>query len=115
MALALTQGIQMNEQTAVELLTEKIREFATLRARDVARNAETARLAALLLDKYGTGIAEAVSAIFGSPRAADPIIRILDQEKAKIDPSWRENAQARWAARPADVVDLSEGNSQPQN
>jgi hypothetical protein len=100
----------MNEQTTVELLTAEVREYAALRTRDVARGAETARLAALLVDKYGMGIAKAVSTIFESPRAADPIVRVLDQEKAKIDPTWREHDQARWAARPADVIYRSDGN-----
>jgi hypothetical protein len=97
----------MNEQTAVEQLTGKVKLYATGRARDVARGAETAQLAALLLQKYGLGIVEAVSTIFESPRAADPIFRVLEEETAKIDPQWREHAQARWGARPADVVDLA--------
>ena len=39
----------MDEQTAVALLTEKVREYAQARQQDVARGAERPRLAALLV------------------------------------------------------------------
>jgi len=66
--------------------------------------AETPRLAALLVQKYGLGVIDAMTTIFGSPMAADPISQVVDDETARIDPLWREHARERWAGRPADVV-----------
>ena len=48
-------------------------------------------------------VCDAVSVIYGTPRAADPIYRVLDEETEKIDPKWREHNKERWAARPADI------------
>lgn len=94
----------MDEQAAVERLTVRLAEYAGGRAADVARGAETPRLAALQLQKYGRGMAEAVAVIFDSARAADPISRTLDEETAKIDPDWKAHDRERWAARPADLA-----------
>ena len=94
----------MDEQTAVSLLTEKVREYAQARQQDVARGAERPRLAALLVQKYGRGIVDAVALLYDSPRVADPISRVIDEETAIIDPDWRENDRLRWAAKPADLA-----------
>ena len=94
----------MDEQVAVERLVQKVKEYAAGRTMDVARGAESPRLAALLLQKYGRGVVDAVAMIFDSPRAADPISQVVDDETAEIDPLWREHDRERWAGRPADVV-----------
>lgn len=94
----------MDDQMAIELLVRTVKDYASGRAKDVARGAETPRLAALLIQKYGRGVIDAVAVIYGSPRAADPIARVVDEETAKIDPLWREHDRERWAGRPADVV-----------
>lgn len=94
----------MDEQTAVALLTKKVREYAQARQQDVARGAERPRLAALLVQKYGLGIVDTVALLFESPRAADPISKVVDEETAIIDPDWQENDRQRWAARPADLA-----------
>lgn len=94
----------MDEQIAVELLAQQVKDYANGRAKDVARGAETPRLAALLVQKYGRGVIDAVATIFDSPRSADPISKVVDDETAKIDPLWREHDKERWAGRPADVV-----------
>lgn len=94
----------MDEQVAVERLVGQVKDYANGRAKDVARGAETPRLAALLVQKYGRGVVDAVSAIFGSPRAADPVWKAVDEETEKIDPLWREHDRERWKGRPADVV-----------
>ncbi len=94
----------MDEQTAVALLKEKVREYAKERQQDVARGAERPRLAALLVQKYGRGIVDTVALLFDSPRAADPISKVVDEETAIIDPDWQENDRQRWAARPADLA-----------
>ncbi len=94
----------MDETFAIERLVLQVREYASGRAKDVARGAETPLLAALLLQKYGRGVVDAVAMIFDNPRVADPISRVLDEETAVIDPLWREHNRHRWAARPADVA-----------
>jgi hypothetical protein len=93
----------MNEQLAVEKLVMEIREYARGRASDVARGAETPQLAALMLQKYGLGVVRAVGIIFESPRAADPVMSVLDEETVKIDPEWRQHDRQRWESRPADL------------
>lgn len=94
----------MDEQIIIDKLIRQIKDYANGRAKDVARGAETPRLAALLLQKYGFGVIEAVNIILGSPRASDPITQVLDEETSKIDPRWREHNKERWSGRPADIV-----------
>ena len=94
----------MDASVVVRLLVREIRDYAGSRANDIARGAETPHLAALLLQKYGLGVAKAVEVVFESPRVADPIIAALDEETNRIDPDWKEHNRERWAARPADVL-----------
>jgi len=101
----------VDEKIAIDSLALKVKDYANGRAKDVERGAETPRLAALLLQKYGLGVIDTVSLIFGTPRAADPISHVLDIETAKIDPQWREHNRERWAGRPADLSYSDEGSS----
>jgi hypothetical protein len=96
--------VTTQDEAMVETLARSVREYAVHRSRDVARGLETPRLAALLLQKYGAGIVDAVATIFDSRRAADPIQRALDEETIAIDPLWREHDRERWNARPADIA-----------
>ena len=89
----------MNEQRAIELLQAQVRDYARQRAKDVARGAETPRLAALLVQKYGEGVV-----VFDSARSVDPVMSVVDEEVSRIDPLWQEHNRERWAGRPADVV-----------
>lgn len=70
----------------------------------LAEEQKRPRLAALLLQKYGRGIADAATLIFESPRAADPISLAIDEETTRIDFQWRDHDRERWAARPADLI-----------
>lgn len=88
----------------IEKLITKIKDYAKSRESDIKRGAEAPRLAALLLQKYGEGIIEAVSVILDTPRAADAIQNVLDEETLKIDPEWQEHGKERWKGRPADIV-----------
>ena len=85
------------------MLVLKIIEYARNRAKEVACGAETPRLAAQLIQKYGRGVADAVAVIYDSPQAASPIFRARDQETARINPDagydWK-----RWVGWPADIV-----------
>ena len=98
----------MNEKTRIEQqLIAEIKEYARGRALAVARGAEAQHLAAFALHEHGSGIAQAVAIIYGSPREADAITRVVQEETERIDPDWRENARLRWQSRPADIVDVA--------
>lgn len=97
----------MDEKIAVERLVQQVKDYANGRAKDVARGAETPRLAALLVQKYGRGVVDAVATVFDNPRSAALIYEVVDEETAKIDPLWEEHNRERWAGRPADVVSVS--------
>jgi hypothetical protein len=93
----------MDQYVAAGMLIEKIREYAQGRAANVARGAETPRLAALLVQKYGRGMVDAMTLIYDSQRAADAVSLAADHETSLIDPGWRNHDRERWATRPADV------------
>lgn len=95
--------LEINEQI-IERLVQQVREYAEGRAKNVARQAETPRLAALLVQKYGRGMVDAVATIFDNPGATELISKTVDEQTAKIDPFWREHDRERWAGRPADLV-----------
>lgn len=95
----------MEDQNAQEIRTSLLRklgEYASGRKSDVDRGAETPHLAALMLQKYGYGLCDAAELI--APRAGLVKHSDVDILVEEIDPSWRENAKKRWAARPADIA-----------
>lgn len=94
----------MHECEAVSRAKQLVKEYAAGREHDVARGAETAHLAGLLVQKYGRGLSDAIAAMFDSPRAADPVTQAVDEAVTRIDPQWREHANERWSGRPADIV-----------
>lgn len=80
-----------------------IRGYAESRQGDVSRGAETAELAALLVDKYCEGVAKAlrIAGLDSAVRAeGDRLVR-------GIDPDFDEHRRARWAARPAALTTSS--------
>jgi hypothetical protein len=94
----------IDEETAVSHFTQMVKRYAQDRAQNVERGLETPRLAALLVQKYGRGVVDAIIYVFDNARAADPVWRVLDAETAKIDPDWRAHDRDRWEGRPADLV-----------
>lgn len=99
----------MNEEKIItEKLIKQIRDYANGRKADIARGAETPTLAALLLQKYGFGLADAVNIFYDNLRASDILIQVLDEETSKIDPQWREHNKERWTGQPADIITCSE-------
>jgi hypothetical protein len=90
----------MQNEKVVSDLTDKIREYAAGRAKDVARGAETPWLAALLLQKYGHGLLQGARIALGCSAFS---ATVLDEETAKIDPEWKEHTKQRWEARPAGI------------
>lgn len=77
----------------------EIQGYAESRRSDVARGAETPELAALLVEKYGEGLARALH-IAGLD---SQVHREVDRLVREIDPAFEQNKNARWAARPAGV------------
>lgn len=69
------------------LLIDEVREYPAGRQRDVERGAETPRLAALLLEKYGAGMVRATSV--AGLRA--PLQAEVDRLAADIDPDVEAN------------------------
>ena len=60
-------------------------------------------MAALLIQKYGRGVAGAVAVTYGSPQAVDSIFRAMDEETARINPDAGHDWK-RWVGWPADMV-----------
>lgn len=100
----------MDNEFVTRQLIRRVEEYAKGRTSDVKRGAETPRLAALLLQKYGYGIIDAVFVLCDNGIKIDrnAVCKVVDEEVAKIDPNWEENAKERWSGKPADVVNLSE-------
>lgn len=76
-----------------------LRSYAQSRKNDVARNAETPALAALLVEKYAAGMAKALT-IVGIDAE---IFELADQLVRDIDPDFEGHQKSRWQARPADI------------
>lgn len=79
------------------MVVVEIRGYAASRARDVARGAETAELAAAFVDKYCDGMAKAlhIAGLNSEVRAEG------DRLAREIDPDFDAHRKARWRARPA--------------
>lgn len=82
-------------------LIEEIRGYAEGRRRDVARGAETPALAALLVEKYGEGVAKAAN-LFGADNSQ--IAREVDRLVREIDPQYSKHRRYRFEARPAGLA-----------
>jgi hypothetical protein len=85
-----------------EQLLEDLEGYGEGRLKDVRRGAETPALAALLLEKYGYGLSQALR------RAAEvmavPHVDLtpeVDRWTHEIDPHFDAHRQQRWSARPA--------------
>lgn len=81
----------------------RLRAYVDGRISDVARGAETPRLAALLVQKYGLGLADATAEFLEGRSGAGEIAKATDEAVHRIDPDWREHARLRWGLRPADI------------
>jgi hypothetical protein len=82
------------------LLTE-LRSYAASRSKDVTRGAETPELAALLVEKYGEGMARAARLLDLDDRELSAELQRLTLQ---IDPQLATNREKRWAARPAGLI-----------
>lgn len=82
------------------LLTE-LQSYAASRSKYVARGAETPELAALLVEKYGEGMARAARLLEFDDRELSAELQRLTLQ---IDPQLVANREKRWAARPARLI-----------
>jgi hypothetical protein len=79
--------------------------YARSRNDAVARGAETPSLAALLVQKYGYGLAKALKlAAELSDHPAPELTSEVDRQVEAIDPHWRTNFELRINARPAALL-----------
>lgn len=85
------EDASMDEKNVIDKLVQEVINYASSRKKDIVRGVDTPRLAALLLQKYGVGVIDAVSILFDSPSVAVPIYQVLDEKTAKIDPQWQEH------------------------
>lgn len=94
----------MDHDELTGALIQHILEEAKSRSDAVQRGAETPRLAALLLHKFGRGAIGAFSIASHDSSAVHTASNVLDSELYRLDPCWREDDRHRWAAQPADLV-----------
>jgi len=78
--------------------------FARSREKAVQDGRESRKLASLLVDEYGRGVADAAAVLFDSKVVAGEISAQADKAAAVIDPHSRGNANARYKAVHVDVV-----------
>jgi hypothetical protein len=79
-----------------------VESYARCRADAVRRGAETPELAGLLTQKYGSGLAKALSLAAELADGPQPnLLAVVDQCVEAIDPNWRTAQQVRYTARPA--------------
>jgi hypothetical protein len=84
-------------------LTHRLWDYALRRQQAVQAGHETADLAGVLVQHFGSGMVEAVRALLGPDGevVATPLLVAVDQAMAHLDPAWDHHATQRWAARPA--------------
>ncbi|MBN3761255.1 hypothetical protein [Burkholderia sp. Ac-20365] len=78
-------------------LIEEIQNYAASRKNDVSRGAETAAFAALMVEKYGEGLAKAAH-LLGADNGA--LMREVRRLVLEIDPQYPKHRQFRFEARP---------------
>jgi hypothetical protein len=91
-----------------ERLLEELRIYARGRENDISRGAETPELAALLIEKFGLGMAAAAKALEFNP---GDLTKEMDRLCVQVDPEFNGNRQKRWAARPAGLILKSSADS----
>lgn len=88
-----------------ERLIGELKSYADGRNASVARKAETAELAGLLVEKFGYGLASAAriaAELLDLP--APDLITEVDRAVARLDPHSKANRDKRFAARPAGIT-----------
>jgi hypothetical protein len=97
-----------------ERLLAELRRYAGNRLKDVARGAETRALAALLVEKYGYGLAKALNVfeeLHGRPQS--DLGRQIEAVVLEVDPDAVRHRRLRWDTRPADLALIGDGAPPP--
>lgn len=88
-----------------EKLLQEVVDCANGRKSNIERGAETPELAALIVEKYGHGMARALRLLAGLADCSVPDLRKdVDGLVLEIDPRVEDNRSRRWAARPAEII-----------
>ncbi len=91
----------MNNKT-IHALVEELQRYAGNRLNDVSRGAETPALAALMVEKFGEGLAKA--AYFLEVESTGELDREIGRLVRQIDPQYPKHLQYRFEARPAGLA-----------
>jgi hypothetical protein len=92
------------DSTAIQaVLAHRLWDYTLRRQQAVQAGHETADLAGVLVQHYGYGMVETVRAFLGldGEVVVTPLLAVVDQAVAHLDPDWKPHATQRWAARPA--------------
>lgn len=90
---------------AAKITMLEIEKYANGRKKDIARGAETPRLAALMVEKYALGAIKALEIVAHSfDRAIPQLPKSLDAVILEICPEFRTETKARYEAKPADLA-----------
>ncbi len=92
----------MTTNVEIKTLIEEIQRYARNRLSDVARGAETRAFAAVMVEKFGEGIAKAAHLL--GAEAAGELERETDRLVREIDPQYPTHLQYRFEARPAGLA-----------
>jgi hypothetical protein len=89
-----------NEQ--IKSLVQEVQRYAGKRLSDVARGLETPALAALMVEKFGEGLAKAAH-LLGAEGPGE-LEHEIDRLVREIDPQYSTHLQSRFEARPAGLA-----------
>jgi hypothetical protein len=86
-------------------LIQMVHDYAAQRQQQVTHGRESPELAALLVQKYGYGVVDAVQ-VLGDAQTAARVLQAVDAVVTAIDPQWGAHAQQRWARLGVTLVGL---------
>jgi hypothetical protein len=86
----------------IKALIVEIQRYAAHRLGDVARGLETPALAALMIEKFGEGIAKATQLL--GVEGCGELGREIDRLVREVDPHYPTHLQYRFEARPAGLA-----------
>jgi hypothetical protein len=88
-----------------DALIRMVHDYAAQRQQQVTHGRESPVLAALLVQKYGYGVVDAVK-VLGDDHTATRVLQTVDAMVTAIDPQWGAHAQQRWARSRVTLVGL---------